>query len=69
MDRTASAVWTGSGKDGQGRLSTKSAALQEVSYSAGTRFGDGRGTNPEELIAAANRGGSSSMTVRINAAG
>ena len=54
--RNASAVWTGAGKDGRGTLSTQSGTLAETPYSFTTRFGDGKGTNPEELIAAAHAG-------------
>jgi lipoyl-dependent peroxiredoxin len=56
MKRTASAQWTGSGKDGNGSLTTQSAVLDATPYSFNTRFGDGLGTNPEELIAAAHAG-------------
>jgi osmotically inducible protein OsmC len=54
--RDATAVWTGAGKDGHGTLTTQSATLKETPYSFTTRFGDGKGTNPEELIAAAHAG-------------
>lgn len=56
IKRRASAHWQGTGKDGKGRLSTQSRALHEVGYSFGKRFGDEKGTNPEELIAAAHAG-------------
>jgi osmotically inducible protein OsmC len=56
MKRRAQAVWNGSGKDGQGRLSSDSGVLQDTQYSWKTRFADGKGTNPEELIAAAHAG-------------
>jgi lipoyl-dependent peroxiredoxin len=56
MKRTASAEWSGSGKDGEGSLSTPSGALDEMPYSFHTRFENGDGTNPEELIAAAHAG-------------
>ena len=56
MKRTASAVWTGGLKDGQGKISTESGVLADAQYSFGTRFEDGKGTNPEELIAAAHAG-------------
>ena len=56
MDRSASAVWHGSLKDGKGTLSTESGALKEAQYSFTTRFENGVGTNPEELIAAAHAG-------------
>jgi osmotically inducible protein OsmC len=54
--RSAEAVWNGGGKDGKGRISTASGTLSNVGYSAGMRFGDEKGTNPEELIAAAHAG-------------
>ena len=53
MDRTASAVWHGGLKDGNGKISTQSGVLKDSQYSFGTRFADGIGTNPEELIGAA----------------
>jgi osmotically inducible protein OsmC len=56
MKRKAKAVWTGSGKDGAGTLGTESGVLQDTQYSWKTRFADGNGTNPEELIAAAHAG-------------
>jgi len=56
MKRTATAVWQGSGKEGKGNLSTQSGTLKEAQYSFNTRFEDGDGTNPEELIAAAHAG-------------
>ena len=56
MDRSASAVWHGSLKEGKGTLSTQSGTLKDTQYSFGTRFADGVGTNPEELIAAAHAG-------------
>ena len=56
MDRSASAVWHGGLKDGQGMLSTQSGTLKEPQYSFKTRFENGVGTNPEELIAAAHAG-------------
>ena len=56
MIRTASAVWNGSGKEGKGHLSTQSTVLNQTQYSFNTRFADGVGTNPEELIAAAHAG-------------
>ena len=54
--RNATAIWAGGGKDGHGTLSTESGTLQETPYSFATRFGDRKGTNPEELIAAAHAG-------------
>ncbi len=56
MVRKATAVWKGSGKEGTGHLSTQSAVLNETQYSYLTRFEDGIGTNPEELVAAAHAG-------------
>ena len=56
MDRNASAVWKGSLKEGKGTISTSSGVLKETQYSFATRFADGIGTNPEELIAAAHAG-------------
>jgi len=54
MDRTASAIWNGGLKDGKGVISTQSGILKNTQYSFGTRFENGAGTNPEELIAAAH---------------
>jgi len=54
MKRHASAEWNGGLKDGKGRISTDSGVLKETAYSFGTRFENGIGTNPEELIAAAH---------------
>ena len=56
MDRSASAVWQGSLKDGKGTISTQSKTLIDAQYSYSTRFENGVGTNPEELIAAAHAG-------------
>jgi osmotically inducible protein OsmC len=56
MDRKASAVWHGGLKDGKGTISTDSGVLKDAQYSFGTRFENGIGTNPEELIAAAHAG-------------
>ena len=56
MERSASAVWHGGLKDGKGTLSTQSKTLSEAQHSFGTRFENGVGTNPEELIAAAHAG-------------
>ncbi|MBX6375644.1 MAG: OsmC family protein [Acetobacteraceae bacterium] len=56
MRRSASAAWQGSGKEGQGTLTTQSGTLRDTPYSATARFGEGQGTNPEELIAAAHAG-------------
>jgi osmotically inducible protein OsmC len=56
MKRSASAVWAGGLKDGKGMISTESGALVNSRYGFTTRFGDEKGTNPEELIAAAHAG-------------
>jgi osmotically inducible protein OsmC len=56
MKRTASATWLGDLKQGKGSLSTQSGVLKETPYSFTTRFENGVGTNPEELIAAAHAG-------------
>ena len=56
MDRSASAVWHGSIKEGKGTISTQSTTLKDAQYSFATRFAEGVGTNPEELIAAAHAG-------------
>ncbi len=56
MVRKASAVWNGSLKEGKGTISTDSGVLSKTQYSFSTRFENGAGTNPEELIAAAHAG-------------
>jgi lipoyl-dependent peroxiredoxin len=56
MKRTASAIWQGDLKQGQGTISTQSGVLDKTQYSFSTRFENGIGTNPEELIAAAHAG-------------
>lgn len=56
MKRKASAVWKGGLKDGSGSISTASGVLSDTQYSFSTRFEEGIGTNPEELIAAAHAG-------------
>ena len=56
MKRKAEAVWTGTGKDGKGHLTTQSKVLKETQYSFSSRFENGIGTNPEELVAAAHAG-------------
>jgi osmotically inducible protein OsmC len=56
MKRTASAVWHGDLKQGHGALATHSGVLKNTPYSFSTRFENGAGTNPEELIAAAHAG-------------
>jgi len=77
MKRKASAVWEGGLEDGRGKLSTASGVLSDTQYSFATRFENGVGTNPEELIAAAHAGcfsmalsgqlGSAGMTRVLNA--
>lgn len=56
MQRKGSAVWTGGLKDGKGTVSSASGVLNNTQYSFATRFENGAGTNPEELIAAAHAG-------------
>jgi len=56
MKRTATAIWIGTGKDGKGTLTTQSTTLSNAQYSYKSRFEEGVGTNPEELIAAAHAG-------------
>ncbi len=56
MNRSASAIWHGGLKDGKGTVSTQTGALKELQYSFGSRFEEGVGTNPEELLGAAHAG-------------
>ena len=56
MKRTATANWKGSGKEGKGNVSSQSGVLSNNQYSYNSRFENGIGTNPEELIAAAHAG-------------
>ena len=56
ITRTAQAEWQGTGKEGKGTLTTQSGVLSSQAYGFNTRFGDTKGTNPEELIAAAHAG-------------
>ena len=56
MRRNATAVWNGSGKEGSGHLTTQSNTLSNTQYSFHSRFAEGVGTNPEELMAAAHAG-------------
>lgn len=56
MKRKANAIWEGSGKEGKGHLSTQSTVLNKTQYSFSSRFAEGVGTNPEELVAAAHAG-------------
>ncbi|GAB3933179.1 OsmC family protein [Mucilaginibacter myungsuensis] len=65
MKRTANAHWNGTLKDGQGEISTQSTVLNKTQYSFKTRFADGVGTNPEELLAAAHAG---CFTMAVSAA-
>ncbi len=56
MIRKAHAVWNGTGRDGAGKLTSASGVLSDTNYGFKSRFEDGPGTNPEELIAAAHAG-------------
>jgi osmotically inducible protein OsmC len=56
ITRTARAEWQGTGKEGKGTLTTQSGVLSATPYGFNTRFGDQKGTNPEELLAAAHAG-------------
>jgi lipoyl-dependent peroxiredoxin len=56
MKRKATAVWQGSGKEGKGHVTTQSSILNKTQYSFSSRFAEGTGTNPEELVAAAHAG-------------
>lgn len=56
IKRNATAVWNGSGKEGSGHLTTASTVLSKTQYSFNSRFEQGVGTNPEELVAAAHSG-------------
>ena len=56
MKRTANARWEGSGKEGKGVVSTQSTVLNQTNYSFNSRFAEGIGTNPEELVGAAHAG-------------
>lgn len=70
MTRNATAVWQGTGKEGKGHLSTQSTSLNKTQYSYLTRFENGVGTNPEELIAAAHAGCfTMKLSFILNAAG
>ena len=70
MKRSASAVWNGGLKDGKGSISTESGVLADTQYSFSTRFEEGKGTNPEELIAAAHAGCfSMALSAQLNNAG
>src|ERR1700761_877422 len=70
MQRTGSAHWSGGLKDGKGTVSTQSGVLKQTQYSFSTRFEDGVGTNPEELIAAAHAGCfSMALSAQLESAG
>ncbi len=70
MVRNATAVWQGSGKEGSGHLSTQSTVLNKTQYSYKSRFEEGPGTNPDELIAAAHAGCfTMKLSFVLNAAG
>jgi osmotically inducible protein OsmC len=70
MKRKASAEWNGGLKDGRGTVSTESGVLSKAQYSFQTRFEEGKGTNPEELIAAAHAGCfSMALSGQLGAAG
>lgn len=70
IKRNATAVWKGTGKEGSGVVSTASTVLNETQYSFNTRFENGVGTNPEELIAAAHAGCfAMKLSFDLNAAG
>ena len=56
MKRNANVVWNGTVKEGNGKITTQSKVLDGSKYSYQTRFGDGKGTNPDELLAAAHAG-------------
>ncbi len=56
LKRNATAVWQGTGKEGAGHLTTQSTVLNQTQYSFNSRFADGIGTNPEELLAASHAG-------------
>lgn len=56
MKRNSTAVWQGTGKEGKGHLTTQSGILNSTQYSFSSRFEEGIGTNPEELVAAAHAG-------------
>ncbi len=70
MKRNATAVWNGTGKEGNGHLTTQSTVLSKTQYSFNSRFADGVGTNPEELVAAAHAGCfTMKLSFVLNAAG
>lgn len=70
MDRKAKVVWRGTGKDGTGQITTDSGVLSNATYGFKTRFENEKGTNPEELIAAAHAGCfSMALAFQLQAAG
>jgi osmotically inducible protein OsmC len=70
MKRKATAVWQGTGKEGKGHLTTQSGVLIKTQYSYSSRFEEGIGTNPEELVAAAHAGCfTMKLSFNLNAAG
>lgn len=70
MKRNATAVWNGTGKEGTGHLTTQSTVLNKTQYSFNSRFAEGVGTNPEELMAAAHAGCfTMKLSFDLNAAG
>lgn len=70
INRKATAVWKGTGKEGTGTVSTQSTVLENTQYSFNTRFAEGKGTNPEELIAAAHASCfAMKLSFELNAAG
>src|SRR5438270_13447998 len=70
MNRKASAIWQGGLKDGRGTVSTESGVLHEAAYSFRTRFENEKGTNPEELVGAADAGGfSMAVSAQLSEAG
>jgi len=70
MKRNATAVWNGTGKEGNGHLTTQSTTLNKTQYSFNSRFAEGVGTNPEELVAAAHAGCfTMKLSFVLNAAG
>jgi osmotically inducible protein OsmC len=70
MKRNATAIWNGTGKEGTGNLTTQSHVLNKSAYSFSSRFAEGNGTNPEELVAAAHAGCfSMKLSFVLNAAG
>ena len=70
MKRNATAIWEGTGKEGKGNLTTQSGTLDKTQYSYLSRFEEGIGTNPEELVAAAHAGCfTMKLSFVLNAAG